>query len=82
MSNIRKMIGVCPQVLSLLDITLKMQLQKIDQFYHTNLLFGLQFDVLWDALSAREHLHLFANIKGLPPSTIKSVCAFSGFINF
>lgn len=44
MSNIRKMIGVCPQ-----------------------------FDVLWDALSAREHLHLFASIKGLPPSTIKSV---------
>ncbi|KAJ0985553.1 hypothetical protein J5N97_003909 [Dioscorea zingiberensis] len=44
MSNIRKIIGVCPQ-----------------------------FDVLWDALSAREHLHLFAGIKGLPPSTIKSV---------
>ncbi|MQM10037.1 hypothetical protein Taro_042924 [Colocasia esculenta] len=44
MSNIRKMIGVCPQ-----------------------------FDVLWDALSGREHLQLFASIKGLPPSTIKSV---------
>ncbi|XP_020104901.1 ABC transporter A family member 2-like [Ananas comosus] len=44
MSNIRRMIGVCPQ-----------------------------FDILWDALSAEEHLHLFASIKGLPPSTIKSV---------
>ncbi|CAL9114056.1 unnamed protein product [Musa textilis] len=44
MSNIRRMIGVCPQ-----------------------------FDILWDELSALEHLHLFASIKGLPPSTIKSV---------
>ncbi|CAH2043969.1 unnamed protein product [Thlaspi arvense] len=43
MSNIRKMIGVCPQ-----------------------------FDILWDALSSEEHLHLFASIKGLPPALIKS----------
>ncbi|KAJ6814801.1 putative ABC transporter A family member 2 [Iris pallida] len=41
MSNIRRMIGVCPQ-----------------------------FDILWDALSGEEHLHLFASIKGLPPSMI------------
>ncbi|XP_057465021.1 ABC transporter A family member 2-like [Actinidia eriantha] len=32
-----------------------------------------QFDILWDALSGREHLHLFAGIKGLPPASIKSV---------
>ncbi|KAK2663995.1 hypothetical protein Ddye_002569 [Dipteronia dyeriana] len=32
-----------------------------------------QFDILWDALSGEQHLHLFANIKGLPPSSIKSV---------
>ncbi|KMZ69207.1 ABC transporter A family member 2 [Zostera marina] len=44
MSNIRRMIGVCPQ-----------------------------FDILWDALSAQEHIHLFASIKGLLPSTIESV---------
>ncbi|EEF52143.1 abc transporter, putative [Ricinus communis] len=44
MSNIRRIIGVCPQ-----------------------------FDVLWDALSGEEHLHLFANIKGLPQSLIGSV---------
>ncbi|KAF6159975.1 hypothetical protein GIB67_033059 [Kingdonia uniflora] len=44
MSNIRRMIGVCPQ-----------------------------FDILWDALSGREHLHLFASIKGLPPASIKMV---------
>lgn len=44
MSNIRKIIGVCPQ-----------------------------FDILWDALTAEEHMNLFASIKGLPPSTIKSV---------
>lgn len=43
MSNIRKMVGVCPQ-----------------------------FDILWDSLSAQEHLHLFSSIKGLPPSTIKA----------
>ncbi|RID72390.1 hypothetical protein BRARA_C04284 [Brassica rapa] len=43
MSNIRKMIGVCPQ-----------------------------FDILWDALSSEEHLHLFASIKGLPPPSINS----------
>ncbi|KAL9284230.1 ABC transporter A family member 9 [Arabidopsis thaliana] len=43
-SNIRKMIGVCPQ-----------------------------FDILWDALSSEQHLHLFASIKGLPPASIKSV---------
>ncbi|XP_027126461.2 ABC transporter A family member 2-like isoform X2 [Coffea arabica] len=44
MSNIRRMIGVCPQ-----------------------------FDILWDALSGQEHLHLFASIKGLPPASIKLV---------
>lgn len=44
MSNIRRLIGVCPQ-----------------------------FDILWDALSGQEHLHLFASIKGLPPSSIKLV---------
>ncbi|CAK9158689.1 unnamed protein product [Ilex paraguariensis] len=32
-----------------------------------------QFDILWDALSGQEHLHLFASIKGLPPATIKAV---------
>jgi len=43
MSNIRSLIGVCPQ-----------------------------FDILWDALSAQEHLHLFASIKGMPKPAIKS----------
>lgn len=32
-----------------------------------------QFDILWDALSGKEHLQLFATLKGLPPSSIKSV---------
>ncbi|KAK0587262.1 hypothetical protein LWI29_020149 [Acer saccharum] len=32
-----------------------------------------QFDILWDELSAQEHLQLFASIKGLPPASIKSV---------
>lgn len=32
-----------------------------------------QFDILWDVLSGQEHLHLFATIKGLPPSSIKSI---------
>ncbi|CAH9126173.1 unnamed protein product [Cuscuta epithymum] len=32
-----------------------------------------QFDILWDELSGQEHLQLFASIKGLPPSSIKSV---------
>ncbi|KAJ1691633.1 hypothetical protein LUZ63_015788 [Rhynchospora breviuscula] len=36
-----------------------------------------QFDILWDALTGQEHLELFANIKGLPPSEIKSVAAKS-----
>lgn len=31
-----------------------------------------QFDSLWNALSAKEHLHLFASIKGLPTTTRKS----------
>ncbi|KAK6924975.1 ABC transporter-like, ATP-binding domain [Dillenia turbinata] len=44
MSNIRRLIGVCPQ-----------------------------FDILWDALSGLDHLHLFASIKGLPPATIQLV---------
>lgn len=44
MSNIRKLIGVCPQ-----------------------------FDILWDALSAEEQLYLFASIKGIPATSIKSV---------
>ncbi|KAL0440635.1 UNVERIFIED_CONTAM: ABC transporter A family member 2 [Sesamum radiatum] len=54
MSNIRRMIGVCPQRPALL-------------------LLISQFDVLWDALSGQEHLYLFASIKGLPPTSIKSV---------
>jgi len=32
-----------------------------------------QFDVLWEALTAREHLYLFGSIKGLPSSEIKEV---------
>ncbi|KAK7836996.1 abc transporter a family member 2 [Quercus suber] len=32
-----------------------------------------QFDILWDALSGREHLYLFATIKGLPRASIKSI---------
>ncbi|CAN0901620.1 ABC transporter A family member 2 [Linum grandiflorum] len=32
-----------------------------------------QFDILWDALSGQEHLHLFATIKGLPPTSVKMV---------
>ncbi|XVF51954.1 hypothetical protein PTKIN_Ptkin04bG0225500 [Pterospermum kingtungense] len=44
MSNIRRIIGVCPQ-----------------------------FDILWTTLSGQEHLELFSSIRGLPPSTIKSV---------
>jgi len=43
MSNIRSVMGVCPQ-----------------------------FDILWDALSAQEHLYLFAGIKGMPRPAIKS----------
>eukprot|EP01018_Ginkgo_biloba_P024056 Gb_37633 [translate_table: standard] len=30
-----------------------------------------QFDILWDALSAQEHLFLFASIKGIPMPAIK-----------
>ncbi|KAI8537560.1 hypothetical protein RHMOL_Rhmol09G0033500 [Rhododendron molle] len=30
-----------------------------------------QFDVLWDALTAEEHLYLFASIKGIPAASIK-----------
>ncbi|XP_051123316.1 ABC transporter A family member 2-like isoform X2 [Andrographis paniculata] len=32
-----------------------------------------QFDVLWDALSGQEHLHLFACIKGLTRASVTSV---------
>ncbi|KAF3783029.1 ATP-binding cassette sub-family A member 3 [Nymphaea thermarum] len=32
-----------------------------------------QFDVLWDTLSAEEHLELFARIKGLSPGSIKLI---------
>ncbi|CAN1262520.1 ABC transporter A family member 2, partial [Linum perenne] len=32
-----------------------------------------QFDILWDALSGQEHLHLFATLKGLPPASVKTV---------
>uniref|UniRef100_M4D8X0 ABC transporter domain-containing protein n=1 Tax=Brassica campestris TaxID=3711 RepID=M4D8X0_BRACM len=33
---------------------------------------AVKFDILWDALSSEEHLHLFASIKGLPPPSINS----------
>ncbi|MCD7471869.1 hypothetical protein HAX54_012613 [Datura stramonium] len=46
MTNIRRMMGVCPQ-----------------------------FDILWDVLSGEEHLQLFANIKGLDPTSIDMVVA-------
>ncbi|KAK7836999.1 abc transporter a family member 2 [Quercus suber] len=34
---------------------------------------ALRFDILWDALSGQEHLHLFATIKGLPRASIKLI---------
>ncbi|XP_048637713.1 ABC transporter A family member 9-like [Brassica napus] len=34
---------------------------------------AVKFDILWDALSSEEHLHLFASIKGLPPASIKPI---------
>ncbi|KAK0587339.1 hypothetical protein LWI29_021204 [Acer saccharum] len=34
---------------------------------------AVRFDVLWEALSGREHLELFASIKGLPLASVKSV---------
>ncbi|PHT46221.1 ABC transporter A family member 2 [Capsicum baccatum] len=46
MTNIRRMMGVCPQ-----------------------------FDILWDALSGQENLQIFANIKGLPPTSVDTVVA-------
>ncbi|KAG6632961.1 hypothetical protein I3843_12G015800 [Carya illinoinensis] len=44
MSDIQRIIGVCPQ-----------------------------FDILWDALSGQEHLHLFSCIKGIPPASIRAI---------
>ncbi|KAL9255618.1 ABC transporter A family member 2-like protein [Drosera capensis] len=32
-----------------------------------------QFDILWKQLSGKEHLELFANIKGLPASEIETI---------
>ncbi|GAB2248821.1 hypothetical protein Droror1_Dr00012180 [Drosera rotundifolia] len=32
-----------------------------------------QFDILWKQLSGKEHLELFANIKGLPSSEIETI---------
>ncbi|XP_004301161.1 PREDICTED: ABC transporter A family member 2-like [Fragaria vesca subsp. vesca] len=32
-----------------------------------------QFDVLWKALTGKEHLHLFAKIKGLSPSSVEMI---------
>jgi ABC-type multidrug transport system ATPase subunit len=39
----------------------------------------LQFDILWDALTAKEHMELFASIKGLHPAAITSVCFLINF---
>ncbi|CAH8350693.1 unnamed protein product [Eruca vesicaria subsp. sativa] len=64
MSNIRKMIGVCPQVSHFLLVatTILCLFMKFSLFP--------QFDILWDALSGEEHLRLFASIKGLTPASI------------
>ncbi|KAL6175531.1 hypothetical protein ACLB2K_052170 [Fragaria x ananassa] len=32
-----------------------------------------QFDVLWKALTGKDHLHLFAKIKGLSPSSVEMI---------
>ncbi|CAM8920749.1 unnamed protein product [Rhodiola kirilowii] len=32
-----------------------------------------QFDILWEALSGLEHIHLFGRLKGLPPSTLDQI---------
>ena len=29
-----------------------------------------QFDILWQELTAKQHLHLFASLKGIPPESI------------
>jgi ABC-type multidrug transport system ATPase subunit len=33
----------------------------------------VQFDVLWESLSAREHLHVFGSLKGLSGADIGRV---------
>ncbi len=33
----------------------------------------VQFDVLWESLSAREHLHVFGSLKGLSGADIRHV---------
>lgn len=75
MSNIRRMIGVCPQVGALNIVILLMHVNWSKEDKHSWFI-SLQFDILWDALTAKEHMELFASIKGLPTSTIKSVCFF------
>lgn len=83
MSNIRRIIGVCPQVKYVwvwMRTHLFVQILSFFMFVCACLFTGsflLQFDILWDALSGAEHLHLFASIKGLPPDSIDLVCVIA-----
>ena len=80
MANIKRLIGVCPQVPTNLPFRLHKRVGSPVPLIH---LWSLlcQFDVLWDALSGEEHLRLFSSIKGLPASTINSVLIIFYFEN-
>lgn len=49
-------------------------------FYHSKLFYLIfffsKFDVLWDLLTAQEHLELYARIKGIPEADIPSKVNF------
>lgn len=78
MSNIRRLIGVCPQVSFYHAVSVQVSISVILLVHntYTNIEILLQFDILWDALSGEEHLYLFSSIKGLPTTLIKQVRAF------
>jgi len=58
MDEIRTFLGVCPQVgKSIIDIIISL-------LHH--LLHLLQHDILWADLTAREHMQIFSQLKGVP----------------
>lgn len=74
MSQIRRYMGVCPQVVLYASLNIALVTGHVCIVNVTfKIVRTMQFDILWESLTGLEHLYLFASIKGLHPSHIKRV---------
>lgn len=68
--EVRSRIGVCPQVCSISSTPVLVQHPHFCISPHF-LIDSFKHDILWNELTAKEHLQMFGSIKGLPANEIE-----------